>query len=203
MVFKRAKALSLGQRLRLLFWPRRGWGRSVRYIFQRLKRVPSSPHRIALGAAIGVFAVFTPFLGIQLVIAGVLALMLRGSILASFLASFVGNPLTYPVIWFATFNLGNVLLGQAATGRLVDLRARLEAFWDNLVSGEPNAIVDALGNIWPIIKPMAVGSLPLGIFAACAAYVGVRWLIGAPHVRKGQRAALHTFPQIGSQGGIR
>ena len=198
MLFKRAKALSLGKRLRRLLWPRRSWGRSVRYIFLRLKRVPSSPHRIALGAAIGVFAVFTPFLGIQLIIAGAIALMLRGSILASFLASFVGNPLTYPVIWFATFNLGNVLLGQAATGRLVDLRARLEAFGDNLVSGAPNAIVDALGNIWPIIKPMAVGALPLGIFAACVAYVGVRWLIGAPQVRKGERATLHTFPQIGS-----
>lgn len=197
MLFKRKKAASLGERVRLALWPRRGWSRSARYSFLRLKRVPSSPHRVALGAAIGVFAVFTPFLGLQLVIAGVLAIVLRGSIVASFLSSFVGNPLTYPIIWFSTFNLGNVLLGATPSFRLVDLHSRAGNLWDSLVSGSFRAILESMENIWPIFKPMVIGSLPLGVFAACVAYVGVRRLIGAAGGRK-RIGMSTTAPQIGS-----
>ncbi len=194
MLFKRREKIGLGERVRLLFWPRRSWRRSIRYIFLRLKRVPSSPHKIALGVAIGVFAVFTPFLGFQLVIAAILAILLRGSIVAAFLSSFVGNPLTYPIIWFSTFNLGNVLLGDPTSGRLVYLGRRAGKFWDSFISGSPQAILQSLENIWPVFKPMVVGSLPLGVFAACLAYLAARRLVGAPF----KRIRLSTAPQIGS-----
>jgi hypothetical protein len=198
MRFKSGKARGFGERLRRLFWPKRSWTRSVRYIFLRLKRLPTSPHKIALGVAAGVFAVFTPFLGAQLLLAGLLAWVLRGSILASALASFIGNPLTYPVIWFSTYNLGNVLLGATASFHLVDLRARLGDLWDEVSSGSPGAASGAVDSVWPIVKPMIVGSLPLGIFAACLAYVGVWRLIAAAHARRRARTGLHTAHLIGS-----
>lgn len=198
MLFKRAKAVSFGDRLRCLFWPRRSWTRSTKYVLLRLKRLPSSPHRIAVGAAAGVFAVFTPFLGAQLMLAGIIAWVMRGSLLASFLSSFVGNPLTYPIIWFATFNLGNVLIGGKATARLVNLRGQGEALWDSIVSGSLEGTAHALESLWPIVKPMVVGSLPLGFLAAALSYVGVRRLIGAAQLRKRQRVSMRTAAQIGS-----
>jgi uncharacterized protein len=198
MLFKSERVPSVAERLRLGLWPRRGWGRSIRYVLLRLKRLPSSPHRIALGCAAGVFAVFTPFLGLQLILAAVVAFLMRGSIVASFLASFVGNPLTYPIIWFATFNLGNVLLGATASFRLVDLRSKAGALWDSLVHFSPDAIVKAAESLWPILKPMAVGSIPLGAFAAAAAYVGVRRLISASQARKLARARISTASHAGS-----
>jgi uncharacterized protein (DUF2062 family) len=198
MQFKRRKARGVGERLRQLLWPKRSWTRSVRYIFLRLKRLPTSPHKIALGVATGVFAVFTPFLGAQMVLAGVLAWVMRGSILASALASFLGNPLNYPVIWFSTYNLGNVLLGATASFRLVDLHARLSNLWDGLVSGSPGAALGAADSVWLIVKPMILGSLPLGIFAAGLAYVGVWRLIAAAHARRRERTGLHTAHLIGS-----
>lgn len=198
MLFKRAKAVGFGDRLRCLFWPRRSWTRSAQYVLLRLKRLPSSPHRIALGAAAGVFAVFTPFLGAQLMLAGVIAWVMRGSLLASFLASFVGNPLTYPIIWFATFNLGNVLIGAKATTQLVDLRGKATALWDSIINGSLEGAAHALESLWPIVKPMVVGSLPLGAFAAILCYVGVRRLIAAAQLRKRQRVGMRTAAQIGS-----
>jgi uncharacterized protein len=198
MLFKRAKPVGFGERLRCLFWPRRSWTRSAQYVLLRLKRVPSSPHRIALGAAAGVFAVFTPFLGAQLMLAGVIAWIMRGSLLASFLASFVGNPITYPIIWFATFNLGNVLIGAKATARLVDLRGKATALWDSIINGSLDGAAHALESLWPIVKPMVVGSLPLGLFAAVLCYVGVRRLIAAAQLRKRQRVGMRTAAQIGS-----
>jgi uncharacterized protein (DUF2062 family) len=194
MLFKSRQVPSLAERFRLALWPRRSWGRSIAYILLRLKRLPSSPHRIALGCAAGVFAVFTPFLGVQLILAGALALILRGSVLASFLASFVGNPLTYPIIWFATFNLGNVLLGGTASAQLVDLRGKAGALGEGLMNGSPGAIATAAGSLWPIVKPMAIGSLPLGGFAAAVAYVGVHRLIS---VSRAKRVRLTAAPQAG------
>jgi uncharacterized protein (DUF2062 family) len=179
-----------------MFWPRRSWSRSVQYVLLRLKRLPSSPHRIAVGAAAGVFAVFTPFLGGQLMLAAVLSVVMRGSILASFLASFVGNPFSYPIIWFATYNLGNILIGDRATVRLVDLRGQGQALWDSIVGGSLEGAAHALESLWPVVKPMVVGSLPLGGFAAALTYVGVRRLIAGARARKRQRvgirAAAHT-----------
>lgn len=192
MLFKRRNPAGFAERVRLILWPRRSWGRSIRYILLRLNRLPSSPHKIAVGAAAGVFAVFTPFLGVQLVIAAVLAFALRGSIVASFLSSFVGNPLTYPIIWFATFNLGNVLLGGTASARIVDLQSKAGALYDSVVNLQPEAIAKSAEGLWPLLKPMVVGSVPLGIFAAAAAYVGVRRLIGAAQARKRRRVPLRT-----------
>ena len=196
MLFKSRQVPGFAERLRLALWPKRSWSRSARYILLRLKRLPSSPHRIALGCAAGVFAVFTPFLGVQLILAGILAVVMRGSVFASFLASFVGNPLTYPIIWFATFNLGNVLLGGTASAQLVDLRGKAGALGDGLMNASPGAIATAAESLWPIVKPMAVGSLPLGGFAAAVAYVGAHRLISASQARK--RVRLSAAPQVGS-----
>ena len=196
MLFKRRNPAGIAERVRLVLWPRRSWGRSIRYILLRLNRLPSSPHKIAVGAAAGVFAVFTPFLGVQLVIAAVLAFALRGSIVASFLSSFVGNPLTYPIIWFATFNLGNVLLGGTASARMVDLQSQAGALYDSVVNLQPDAIAKSAEGLWPLLKPMVVGSVPLGIFAAAAAYVGVRRLITAAQARKRRRVPLRRAAPV-------
>ena len=196
MLFTSRRVPGFIERLRLALWPKRSWSRSGRYILLRLKRLPSSPHRIALGCAAGVFAVFTPFLGVQLILAGMLALVLRGSVFASFLASFVGNPLTYPIIWFATFNLGNVLLGGIASAQLVHLRDKAGALGEGFMNASPGAIATAAESLWPILKPMAVGSLPLGGFAAAAAYVSVHRLISISQARK--RVRLSAAQQVGS-----
>ena len=198
MLFKSMRVPTVAERVRLALWPRRSWSRSARYVVLRLKRLPSSPHRIALGCAAGVFAVFTPFLGLQLMLAGTLSLIFRGSVVASFLASFVGNPITYPIIWFATFNLGNVLLGGTASAQLVDLRGKAGAFGDGVMALSPGAVATAAESLWPVLKPMVVGSVPLGGLAAAGAYVGVRRLIGVSRARKRARLMLGTAQQAGS-----
>jgi hypothetical protein len=184
MLFKRRKPAGFLERLRVGLWPRRSFSRSIRYILLRLKRLRSSPHRIAVGAAAGVFAVFTPFLGVQLIIAGIISVALRGSVLASLLSSFVGNPLTYPIIWFATFNLGEALLGAQTSLRIVDLQSKAGAFRDGVFAGSPERVAAALESLWPIFKPMVIGSLPLGCFAAAATYMGVRKMIASSNARK-------------------
>jgi len=187
MLFQRGKAPGFAERVRIAVWPRRSWGRSVRYVVFRLKRLPSSPYRIAVGCATGVFAIFTPFLGLQFIMAATLSWVLRGSILASFLMSFLGNPLTYPVIWFATYNLGAILLGDTVHFHLIDLQSKVAALSDAVSAGSLQATGKAAKDLWPLLKLMIIGSLPLGVFAAGATYIGVHRLVKASRRARQQR----------------
>lgn len=193
MLFRRRSAPSLAERVRVSLWPRRNWRRSIRYILLRIKRLPSSSHRIALGCAVGVFVIFTPFLGGQLVMCAALAWMLRASIVASFLASFAGNPLTYPPIWVATYYVGQIMLGDTGSFRLAELQTRAGSLGQAFHQTSPRAVVVALDALWPILKPMAVGSLPLGGVAAAVTYAGVWRLISMSRAAR-RRLRLRTAP---------
>ena len=122
MLFKRKKRLSAAMRLRYAAWPARSFRRSFRYRLLRLLRIQASAHSIALGCALGVFAVFTPFLGFQMMIAAVLAMVLRGSVVASAVGSFAGNPLIIHNLDFDLYRRQRTSgqLGQRGMGKLSD-----------------------------------------------------------------------------------
>ena len=95
-------------------WPRGGWARAAQYVQHRLRRLPGSPETIARGIFAGVFTTFTPFYGLHFVIAAILATLMRGNILASLLATFFGNPLTYVPIGMISMQTGYWLLDLGA-----------------------------------------------------------------------------------------
>lgn len=177
MLFTRRESAPLAERISTVFWPRRSWGRSARYVLLRLKRLKSSPHQIALGCAAGVFVSFTPFLGLHMMSAGLIAWALGGSVIASALGTFAGNPLSYPVIWLSTFNLGSLLLGRPDGARPVDLGRSAEAFRDSMENFSVHTAPQLIETLWPLLKPMALGSLPMGGAAAILSYVAVRRLV--------------------------
>jgi uncharacterized protein len=179
MLFKRKKRLSTVMRLRYAVWPARSFRRSFRYTILRLLRIQASPHSVALGCAVGVFAVFTPFLGLQMMLGALLALALRGNVLASAVASFAGNPLTYPIIWISTFTAGNILLDSSASAGISTLSDGAEALGRSLREASPDGVASAVQGLWPILKPMALGSLPLGGLTALLTYLIVRQLADA------------------------
>ena len=53
MVFKRRDKPPFSIRMRELLYPRRGWRRAIEYLGHRVRRLPDTPHRIALGFACG------------------------------------------------------------------------------------------------------------------------------------------------------
>lgn len=77
----------------------------------RVRRLPDTPEKISRGIWAGVFTTFTPFYGLHFVVAALIARLMRGNILASLLATFFGNPLTYIPIAAASLNTGHWLLG--------------------------------------------------------------------------------------------
>jgi len=94
-----------------LLWPRGGWGRAAQYVRHRVRRLPDTPEKISRGIWAGVFTAFTPFYGLHFVVAGVIAVVMRGNVLASLMATFFGNPLTYLPIAYSALGTGYWLLG--------------------------------------------------------------------------------------------
>lgn len=151
MLFKSRQSATLPQRLRLALWPRVSWSRSIRYVAKRMMRVKASPHKIAIGCAAGVFASITPLVGVQMVMAGAIALILRGSVVAAMLATFLGNPISWPLIWGATYAAGIAMIGHPG-------------------AAEAAALIHGNDPILPILMAMLVGSIPIGLISAAVSY---------------------------------
>ena len=127
MIFKRRdKRLTLTW-FKDLFFPRKGWRRAVDYIIHRVKRLPDTPHKIAIGLAVGVFCSFTPFFGLHIFLAALIAYLCNGNIVAALLGTFFGNPITWPFIAVFSVKLGQLALGQPVTNFEKSLEQILEA----------------------------------------------------------------------------
>jgi uncharacterized protein (DUF2062 family) len=76
-----------------------------------VRRLPDTPVKISRGIWAGIFMTFTPFFGFHIIFAALLAKAMRGNILAAVMATFFGNPLTFPAISVGALNFGYYLLG--------------------------------------------------------------------------------------------
>jgi uncharacterized protein (DUF2062 family) len=172
-MFKTAQKASLRRRITGFFWPRRGFRRAWTFLLLRLSRLKSCPHRISIGFAAGAFASFLPLVGFHFLIAAALAVILRGSLIASAIGTVVGNPITFPLIWFATYKLGTLLTGQPSLHSPGDV-APLAELHGSFSMDSISAFWQALGSaLWP----MFVGAMPLGLLCASACYALVYFSI--------------------------
>ncbi len=197
MLFKRRYAPTAMEVARISVWPRRSWERSLKYVLLRLMRVKASPHQLALGCAVGVFAAVTPFVGLQMLLAGLLALALRASFAAAMIGSFFGNPLTWAVLWPATFATGNYMLGTTTALSEIDLADK----WAVLGAAIGNLSLDMLGAawslLWPFIKPMALGTLPVGLLVASLFYYATKRAAISYRLRRRRLARYHCPYPLG------
>ncbi len=71
-----------------------------------------TPHSIAMGFAVGIFAAFTPFVGFQIILSLTICIILKYNKLAGFIGVFASNPITFFPIYFFTYHVGLVLFGN-------------------------------------------------------------------------------------------
>lgn len=159
------------------FYPRGGWYRAAQYAVHRIRRLPDPGHRIARGIAAGVFVCWTPFFGMHFVLASLIALMIRGNILAALLATFFGNPLTFPIIAEVSLDLGSRIMGLPIDMHLPQV---IEAVWRALADIWHNftALFSPRHADWRgvhrfgyrVILPYLVGGLLPGLATAIVTY---------------------------------
>ncbi|MHA1546862.1 MAG: DUF2062 domain-containing protein [Alphaproteobacteria bacterium] len=186
MRFRRRKKLSHAERVRHFVWPRSGWRRAVLYIWRRVWRLSDSPHVIAIGFAAGAMASFTPFVGFHFFIGFCLAWVARGNLLASAFGTAVGNPLSFPLIWFTTYEVGAWMLNSNGHSDQVDLSGGLfDLSWDTLL---------------PLLTPMLIGAMLLGPLAGLICYLLVKPAVAAYQARRRVKFAEHATRRAARNG---
>ena len=186
MLFRRRDDPSFIERVRVALWPRRSWSRSTQYIKHRVWRLRGSPHAIALGFAAGVMVSFTPFIGFHFIAGGLLALMLGGSVIASAFGTFIGNPLTFPFIWYGVYKVGNFILGTKGEFNPDVLVSGFEKLWVGISDFSADVLMGAFDILWPLLKPMTVGGVPMGILAGLLFYIPVLKAVKTYQKRRSQ-----------------
>lgn len=133
MIFKRRDPKSFVRSIADFLWPRGGWARAFHYVKHRMRRLPDSPERIARGIWAGVFITFSPLFGMHFFFAVFLAKLMKGNILASLMATFVGNPLTFVFIALSSLKSGHWILGtELEQGELRSLSHKFSNAWSDL-----------------------------------------------------------------------
>ncbi|MBZ9674862.1 DUF2062 domain-containing protein [Mesorhizobium sp. ES1-1] len=164
MLFRRRKPDSILERVRTYLWPRRSFSRSLQYFSKRILRLNATPHAVAAGVAAGVFASFFP-VGFHFAIAAVLCWLIAGNLVAAALGAVLfGNPLTFPLLWGASWETGKLILHDRLPAH--GPPAHLGAMMEHL----------SFAQLWePVLKPMIIGAVPLGLFFGLVFYGITRW----------------------------
>jgi len=102
--------------------------------------------------------------------------VLRGNLIASAFGTFVGNPLTFPFIWIATYDLGYWMLQGSEAPSEPELQV-------DMLSGQ------ALEGVLPVLVPMLVGGIPLGLVVGGIIYYLTRSTVEAYQAKRRDRLA--------------
>lgn len=170
------------------------WRRLQQIVIHNILHLDDTPHRIAWGVFIGAMVAFTPTLGFQIMIYLAVAALLGANKVSGIPILFISNPFTAVPLYYATWQLGAVVLrpekeitratiknwlgttGRAlrdgGAGRLLE-----SDFWAD--SGQLLASTGA--ELW-------VGGLICGLVVGIPSYLLTRWGINAVrHLREGRR----------------
>ncbi|MEX0971171.1 MAG: DUF2062 domain-containing protein [Paracoccaceae bacterium] len=169
--------------------PQTGWRRAANYLGHRVRRLPDSPHRIALGISCGVFVSFSPLFGLHFFVAAFLAYIFRANVIAGLIGTAMGNPFTFPAIAGSSLWVGGRIVGGRGEhlGFVRIQHAFVDAFagtWNSFKSifgyGH-NELYRMGGFLHDVFLPYIVGGAIVGLLVATLTY-----FISLPIIRKYQ-----------------
>ena len=190
-MFRRKDKKSIIQRFVGFLWPKMGWMRTANYWGIRVNRLPGSVYSIAGGFACGAAVSFTPFVGLHFVLGAALAWIIRGNIIASAIGTAVGNPWTFPFIWYWIYKLGLwISFGVEGSSQTnIDFAALFGEAGEAALKFDYEYLMDTA---WPILLPMLIGSIPTSIVMWLFFYYLIKY------VMKSYRRPSYELNQIGS-----
>ena len=179
--------MSVPDRLRELLWPRAGWERAAKYLFHRVARLPGTPYAIAGGFACGAAVSFTPFVGLHIVVAALLAWGIRANVISSVIGTVVGNPWTFPFIWVWIYELGHWIgVGTGAHAREnLDFISLFGKMLEAVLRLDGGYLFETA---WPVFfLPMLAGGIPTALVMWLAFYVPLKPVVESYQRRRRAR----------------
>ena len=139
------------------------WNRMKNFFVHRVLHVDDTPHRIALGVAIGIFVTWTPTVGFQMALTVVLAWLLGANKLVGVPFVWISNPLTLVPIYLPNYYVGRWILGSDVPrpdfGKVV-----------NATGGWMERVSTWWSVTWHAFLPLCVGGLLVGLILAALVY---------------------------------
>lgn len=149
--------------------------RLKRFFVYRVLHVDDTPHRIALGVAIGVFVAWTPTIGLQMILTVLLAAAFRANRVVGVPFVWISNPLTIGPIYGPNFLLGKFLLG--GDYHAPDFRQAMTASGSWWGQTFVNGLVAWWTATWDALEPLWLGSLVVGLLLGVIAYFSMRYAV--------------------------
>ncbi|MDO9532363.1 MAG: DUF2062 domain-containing protein [Deltaproteobacteria bacterium] len=146
--------------------------RVLRYHWLKFLRLQEDPRKLAWGMALGVFIGITPTIPFHMVGALALAALFRISLVTAFIGIQIGNPLTIPAIYIASYKVGQFLLYRGKP----------------LVFPETFSFEAWMGVLWQGGVALQVGGVILAIPPAIVAYFLTLWIVQRYRRRKAAKA---------------
>jgi uncharacterized protein (DUF2062 family) len=181
-MFKRQTPLKPVQKVKEMLWPSMGWRRAAQYIYRRIVRLQDSTHNIASGLAIGAFVSFSPLLGTHFIQAAAVAYVLRVNVLSSLIGTFIGNPWTFPLIWWSGISFGTYLFGLLGVPAADTLPQTIDAsvLWD-ILTHDPKRL----------FMPWMVGGYLVGLALTVPFYFAYYYMVqSAKNFKSGKQEAV-------------
>ena len=148
-----------------------------RFVIYRLLHIDDTPHRLALGIALGLFVAWTPMMGLQMVLVFLLAPVLRANIAVGLPVVWISNPLTFAPLFLANYWLGQKVLALFTQQPFLDHGQLLELLTGFSSLGH---LFSNIGNIefwhrlldllWTVGLDLWVGSVLFGLVSGVLGY---------------------------------
>ncbi len=146
--------------------------RVKRFFIYRVLSLDDTPHRIALGVAVGIFVTWTPTIGLQMILTVAISALLKANKFVGVPFVWISNPLTVVPLYGPNYWLGSRLMGGEysfsqfirAAGDAFELQggwfgaARVQAWWRAM---------------WPVFPPLWLGSTIIGLVLGVITYFAV------------------------------
>jgi uncharacterized protein (DUF2062 family) len=147
------------------------------FVFRRMLHADDPPHRLALGAAIGVFVAITPTVGVQTLLVVFLAWLLRANKAVGIPLVWISNPATAVPIYYPCYRIGRFLLG----------RPSIPTQWWRELAHPPEgweAMTFYWGKFLEIAWPLWLGCTLVGLVTGWITYRVVHRLVSMHRLRR-------------------
>lgn len=144
----------------------------------RVMHADDTPHRLALGVALGVLIALTPTVGVQLFLYFPIAWLIRANAIVGIPFLFATNVFTIVPVYMAQYSIGAFVLGRdsLAPDNWKALAADHGNWWD-----EAQFIWHFT---WEHIEPLGIGAFATAVPLALIAYVVMSSVVKAYRMRK-------------------
>jgi len=143
----------------------------LRRMLRSIVTLHGSPRDIALGTAIGVFVAFTPTIGFQMLIAALIATVLRANRFAAVIPPWITNPFTIPPIFALTYWVGTWFThGPSAATVYQELAQVVSSLRQLSFYAFHQQLKEFLKIGVDVYVPMMIGGTIVGLICAAVSY---------------------------------